>query len=91
MREGLCWTLSPGHPVSSFLFDSELQDWGISTGNGKLESCTFAALWKLLCSETRKLKDYRGPQVRFPVKGTPPAKEGMRFSGGTSLCKYHPA
>lgn len=28
--------------------------------------------------------------LRFHLKGTPTANEGMRFSGGSSLCKYHP-
>lgn len=28
--------------------------------------------------------------VRFHLKGTSTANEGMRFSGGASLCKYHP-
>lgn len=45
--------------ASSFLFDCELQDWGISTGNGKLESCKCGALWKPLCWEKRELGDYR--------------------------------
>lgn len=85
MRERLCWASSPGHPVSSFLFDSELQNWGISAGNGKLEGCTFAALWKLLCSEKRKLKDYRGPPGAFPCKGHTSSKGRNAF-----LRRYKP-